>query len=74
MPPATQTTRPGLAEAAGAATQTQYVSVEEAAAILHVSPASIRRYLTLKTLRRFKANGTRTLLNREEVMGLIREA
>ena len=50
-----------------------YLSVREAAQTLHLSEISIRRFLTKKKLKRFKA-GARTLLLRSEVLGLIREA
>jgi len=51
----------------------QFVSVPEAAELLRISPVSIRRYLRLKKLRRFKV-GARTLLSHDEVLGLIHEA
>jgi excisionase family DNA binding protein len=49
----------------------RYVDVREAAQILHLSEASVRRLLTQRKLRRFKC-GARTLLAREQVLSLIR--
>lgn len=51
----------------------EFLSVSQAASILQISEVSIRRYLTLKRLRRFKV-GSRTLLKREDVLSLVREA
>jgi len=48
------------------------LTVREGAALLKLSEASIRRYLTLKKLRRFKV-GSRTLLKRGDVLGLVHE-
>ena len=50
----------------------QFVSVERAAELLSVSKVTIRRYLGLGKLRKFKV-GSRTLLRHDDVMGLIRE-
>ena len=50
----------------------EMISVREAAAILRLSEISIRRFLTQKKLRRFKA-GARTLLRRADVLGMIKE-
>jgi excisionase family DNA binding protein len=50
-----------------------FVTVMEAAKLLGLKDVSIRRYLTQKKLRRFKAGGARTLLLRSEVLSLIRE-
>jgi hypothetical protein len=55
----------------------RFVDIPGAAALLCVSEATIRRYLTRKTLKRYKVGkgpNTRTLLNRDEVLSLIREA
>jgi hypothetical protein len=55
----------------------RFVDVKQAAALLHVTEASIRRYLTLKKLKRYKVGkgfAARTLLDRQEVLSLIREA
>jgi hypothetical protein len=38
-----------------------------------VSEATIRRYLTIKLLRRFKV-GSRTFVKRGDLMGLVKEA
>jgi len=51
----------------------EYISVREAAQLLRLSEISIRRFLTQKKLRRFKAQ-SRTLLRRAEVLGMVREA
>jgi DeoR/GlpR family transcriptional regulator of sugar metabolism len=59
----------------------RFCGVKEAAGLLHVSDATIRRYLTEKRLKRFKvksasgqqAQGMRTLLDRAEVLSLIVE-
>ena len=48
------------------------MTVREAAQLLRLSEISIRRFLTLKKLKRFKA-GARTLLLQSEVLGLIKE-
>lgn len=50
----------------------EFLTVREGAALLRLSEVSIRRYLTLKKLRRFKV-GSRTLLMRSDVLGLVRE-
>ena len=52
--------------------QPEFVSVAEAAELLRVSVVSIRRYLGQKKLKRFKV-GARTLLQRNDVMALVRE-
>lgn len=49
-----------------------YVTVREAADLLCLSEISVRRFLTLTKLRRFKAGG-RTLLLQSEVLSLIKE-
>jgi excisionase family DNA binding protein len=49
-----------------------YLTVREAAQLLRLSEISVRRFLTLKKLKRFKA-GARTLLLESEVRGLIKE-
>jgi DeoR/GlpR family transcriptional regulator of sugar metabolism len=54
-----------------------FVDVKQAAGMLHVSDATIRRYLTIGRLKRFKVGtgqGARTLLDRDQVMSLIKEA
>lgn len=51
----------------------EFLSVAQAASILQISEVSIRRYLGQKRLRRFKV-GSRTLLRREDVLALVREA
>jgi hypothetical protein len=53
-------------------TDPAYIDVEQAANFLRMSNASVRRYLTQKRLRRFKA-GSRTLLLFDDVKGLVRE-
>jgi excisionase family DNA binding protein len=50
----------------------EYVTVSEAAELVRVSEVTIRRYLGLKRLKRHKF-GTRTLLNRADVLGLVHE-
>lgn len=49
-----------------------FISVKAAAELLSVSQVSIRRYLGQGRLKRFKF-GSRTLLRRDDVMGLVRE-
>ncbi len=49
------------------------VDIETAAQMVAVSPATIRRRLTQKKLRRYKL-GSRTLVRVAEVLGLVREA
>jgi len=49
-----------------------FVSVREGAEMIKLSEISIRRYLTKKKLTRFKV-GSRTLLKRSEVLGLVRQ-
>lgn len=49
-----------------------YVTCKEAAQLLHLSEIHVRDMLTKKKLRRFKV-GTRTLISKKELMGLIRE-
>jgi excisionase family DNA binding protein len=60
----------------GRATETDgagaYITVPEAADLLRMSEISIRRFLTQKKLARFKAGG-RTLLRRDQVLGMVRE-
>jgi hypothetical protein len=50
----------------------QFINVKEAAALLRMAEISIRRFLTKKKLTRYKAAG-RTLLRRDQVLGLIKE-
>jgi excisionase family DNA binding protein len=50
----------------------RFVDVRQAAALLHLSDVSIRRFLTQRKLRRYKV-GHRTLLDRAEVLGLVQE-
>jgi excisionase family DNA binding protein len=50
----------------------EFLTVREAAAILKLSEISIRRFLTLRKLKRYKV-GSRTLLNAVEVRALVRE-
>jgi excisionase family DNA binding protein len=49
-----------------------FISVKAAAELLSVSQVSIRRYLGQGQLKRFKF-GSRTLVRRDDVMGLVRE-
>lgn len=49
-----------------------FVSIPGAAGLIHISEASVRRYLTQKKLRRFKVGG-RTLVKISDVLGLVRE-
>jgi len=62
--------KPGDARKPGERT---YMSVKEAADWLSLSDVSVRRFLTQKRLRRFKAGG-RTLVLFEEVKNLVNEA
>lgn len=55
-----------------AATAGEFITVREAAALLKLSEISIRRFLTVKKLRRYKV-GSRTLLHASEVRSLIHE-
>jgi excisionase family DNA binding protein len=50
-----------------------FITCKEAAAILKLSEISIRRFLTQKKLKRYKA-GSRTLIRRSEVLAMIHEA
>jgi excisionase family DNA binding protein len=50
----------------------QYITVAQASEILHLTDVSIRRMLTQKKLKRFKV-GSRTLLDKSAVLGLICE-
>lgn len=68
------TTQRGHAVRAEVDQTDKFVSVRQAADLLHLSEASVRRFLTQKKLRRFKAGGARTLLLRAEVVALIRPA
>jgi hypothetical protein len=52
----------------------RFVDIRQAAEILHLSEASIRRFLTIKKLKRYKSAGSRTLIERKQVLSLIREA
>lgn len=49
-----------------------YMTVAEAAHLLRLSEISIRRFLTKNILTRYKVGLGRTLLLREEVLGLIK--
>lgn len=51
----------------------QFLSVQEAAELLRISPVSIRRYLGQKKLKRYKV-GARTLLKAADVLGLVEAA
>lgn len=51
----------------------QFVSVAEAADLLRISKVSIRRYLGMRKLKKFKV-GSRTLIRRDDVLALVREA
>lgn len=51
----------------------EFIAVSEARRLTRSSEATIRRYLTLKKLKRYKF-GARTLVKRSELLGLIREA
>lgn len=51
----------------------EFMTVKQASNLLNLSEVSIRRFLTQKRLRRYKA-GARTLLKYTEVRALIREA
>jgi excisionase family DNA binding protein len=50
-----------------------FVGVSAAAQLLQVSEATIRRFLTQRKLRRYKC-GARTLVKREDLLGLVKEA
>jgi excisionase family DNA binding protein len=50
-----------------------YIAVREAAHLLRLSEVSVRRFLTEKRLKRYKAAG-RTLLRRDEVLALVKPA
>ncbi len=50
-----------------------FVGVQEAAALVRISPVTLRRLLTQKRLTRHKL-GSRTLLLRAEVMALVTKA
>jgi excisionase family DNA binding protein len=51
----------------------EFLSIEEAAELLRVSKATIKRYLGLKTLRKYKF-GRRTLLSYDDVVSHVRQA
>jgi len=51
----------------------EFITVPEAAEILRMSEISIRRFLTKNILIRYKA-GNRTLLRRDDVLGMIKRA
>jgi excisionase family DNA binding protein len=55
-----------------ALTDPEYISVKGAAGLLTVSQVSIRRWLREGRLKKFKA-GSRTLVRRQDVLGLVRE-
>jgi excisionase family DNA binding protein len=48
----------------------EFLSVEQAAALLTVSPWTIRSWLTSHRLRRYHA-GRRVVLRREDVLGMV---
>ena len=50
----------------------EFLSVEQAAELLCVSKVTIRRYLGLGKLKKFKV-GSRTLLQHDDLMSLVRE-
>lgn len=52
--------------------ETHLLSVRKAAEFLSVSDVTIRRFLTHKKLRRFKAGG-RTLVRMSDLMELVKE-
>jgi hypothetical protein len=52
-------------------TRQQYLTVYEAADLVKVSPASVRRWLGLGTLTRYKISG-RTLILTAELLSLVR--
>jgi excisionase family DNA binding protein len=60
------------ANVTGISNDEPYIDIPEAAALLRRSQVSIRRFLTEGKLRRFKCGG-RTLLRRDDVLGLVRE-
>lgn len=62
-----------MPKTATASATSQFVTVKEASELLRVSQVSIRRYLGRKKIRKFKV-GARTLLQRDEVLKLVREA
>jgi|CZKY01.1.fsa_nt_gi hypothetical protein len=53
----------------------QLISIPEGAELVRLSPATIRRYLTHKRLRRFKVGGPngRTLVKVGDLMSLVEE-
>ena len=53
-------------------TEGPFLSVSQAAELLTVSKVSIRRYLSLGKLKRFKF-GSRTLIRRDDLLSLVRE-
>lgn len=65
------------AEVANTGRTPEYITVAQAAAILHMAEVSVRRYLKIGKLRRFKVGGgthSRTLISRSEVYALIQPA
>jgi excisionase family DNA binding protein len=50
-----------------------FVTVQEAAAFLHLSQVSIYRWIAQGKIKKFKV-GSRTLLKKNDVLGLICEA
>jgi excisionase family DNA binding protein len=54
-------------------TEGPFLSVSQAAELLTVSKVSIRRYLGMGKLKKFKV-GARTLIRRDDVLALVREA
>ena len=53
--------------------QKKFLSIPDAAELLTVSKGTIKHYLGIKKLKRFKV-GTRTLLDYNDVLSLVREA
>lgn len=53
--------------------QKRFLSIPEAAELLTVSKATIKHYLGIKKLKKFKV-GTRTLLDYDDVLSLVRQA
>jgi excisionase family DNA binding protein len=53
-------------------TEGPFLSVSQAAELLTVSKVFIRRYLSLRKLKRYKV-GARTLVSRTDVLNLVRE-
>lgn len=62
----------GVQLAAGPGPSPQFMSVSEVAEFLRMSKVSIRRYLGMGKLKKFKV-GSRTLIRRDDVLALVRE-